>query len=76
MIATERLLLLEWTDADRTSLHAMCTGPRVMAFIGPVQSRAESDAGVDRRRAMGADFDDPAAIPALRRHRTYRIARP
>jgi RimJ/RimL family protein N-acetyltransferase len=174
MIETERLLLRGWTDADRAPFHKMCTDPRVMAFIGPVQSRAESDAGIDRqigflashghcfwgierredgrflgfcglkpgaagtpiegeveigwrlavehwgqgnaaeaaraslawgwqhldvpsiaaitveantrswglmerlgmRRALGADFDHPAAIPELRRHRTYRIDRP
>jgi RimJ/RimL family protein N-acetyltransferase len=174
MIETERLLLRGWTDADRVPFHAMCTDPRVMAFIGPLQSRAESDEGIDRqigalashghcfwaierredgrflgfcglkpgaagtpiegeveigwrlavehwgqgyaaeaaraslawgwehldvpgiaaitveqnarswglmerlgmRRALDADFDHPAAIPELRRHRTYRIARP
>ncbi|WP_333571986.1 GNAT family N-acetyltransferase [Sphingomonas sp.] len=174
MIETERLLLRGWTDADRAPFHAMCTDPAVMAFIGPLQSRAESDAGIDRQlgllaqhghcfwaverredgrflgfcglkpgaagtpiegeveigwrlaatywgqgyaqeaaraslawawqqldvpavaaivaegnarswglmerlgmqRAVGGDFDHPAAIPALRRHRSYRIARP
>ncbi|NLS28096.1 Acetyltransferase [Sphingomonas sp. S2M10] len=174
MIDTERLVLRGWTDDDRAPFHAMCTDPAVMAFIGPLQSRAESDAGIDRqqgllaahghcfwaverrddrrflgfcglkpgaagtpiegeveigwrlaaahwgkgyaqeaaraslawgwsyldvpgiaaivaaenarswglmqrigmRRAVDADFDHPTAIPALRRHRTYRIARP
>ncbi|MHA6719602.1 GNAT family N-acetyltransferase [Sphingomonas sp. RS6] len=174
MIETQRLLLRGWTDADREPFHAMCNDPAVMAFIGPLQPRQESDASIDRqiallashghcfwaierrddgrflgfcglkpgapatpiegeieigwrldvpfwgqgyareaaqaslawgwrmlstpmiaaitveenqrswrlmerlamRRVPDADFDHPAAIPALRRHRTYRIARP
>ncbi|WP_066717802.1 GNAT family N-acetyltransferase [Sphingomonas pituitosa] len=174
MIETERLLLRGWTDADRAPFHGMCNDAAVMAFIGPPQSRAESDAAIDRQlgflahqghcfwaierredglflgfcglkpgaagtpiegeieigwrlaaahwgqgyaqeaaraslawgwqhltvpgiaaivaegnarswglmerlgmqRAIDGDFDHAAAIPALRRHRTYRISRP
>ncbi|WP_084581019.1 GNAT family N-acetyltransferase [Sphingomonas azotifigens] len=54
MIETERLLLRGWTDADRAPFHAMANDPRVMAYIGPLQSRAESDAGIDRQRAFQA----------------------
>ncbi|OAN59985.1 GNAT family N-acetyltransferase [Sphingomonas sp. TDK1] len=49
MIETERLLLRGWTDADRDPFHAMCRDPQVMAFIGPLQTREESDAGIDRQ---------------------------
>lgn len=56
MIETERLLLRGWTDGDRAPFHGMCSDPRVMAFLGPLQSRAESDAAIDRQRGLQADL--------------------
>ena len=48
MIATERLLLRPWEERDRAPYHAIKSDPRVMATLGPVQTRAESDATLDR----------------------------
>lgn len=48
MIETERLILRGWEDRDRAPFHALCSDPSVMAYIGPVQSRTESDAAIDR----------------------------
>ncbi len=52
MIDTERLILRPWSDADRAPFHAMCTDPRVIEFLGPPQTRAETDAAVDRQIAF------------------------
>lgn len=54
MIESPRLFLRPWQDADRAPFHAMCADPRVMATIGPVLSRADSDAWVDRHVAYQA----------------------
>jgi RimJ/RimL family protein N-acetyltransferase len=45
---TERLLLRRWLDTDRTAFHLLNVDPAVMATIGPVMSRAESDAFMNR----------------------------
>lgn len=45
---TERLLLRRWTDADRDAFHALNVDPKVMATIGPVMTRADSDGFLDR----------------------------
>lgn len=47
-IRTDRLLLRRWRDADRPAFHALNADPAVMATIGPVMSRAESDAFLNR----------------------------
>ncbi len=52
MIETERLILRRWSDSDRPAFHAMCTDPRVMAFLGPEQTRAETDAAIDRQNGF------------------------
>lgn len=52
MIETERLILRRWEERDRAPLHAICSNPRVMKFIGPPQSRAESDAAIDRQNGF------------------------
>lgn len=54
MIATARLLVRPWVDADRAPFHALCNDPQVMATIGPLQSRAETDAAIDRQMALQA----------------------
>ena len=55
MIETERLILRPWCEEDRSAFHAMCSDPEVMAFIGAPQSRAESDAAIDRMIACQAE---------------------
>lgn len=47
-LRTDRLVLRRWRDADRTAFHALNADPAVMATIGPVMSRAESDAFMNR----------------------------
>jgi RimJ/RimL family protein N-acetyltransferase len=54
-LRTQRLLLRRWHDSDRAAFHALNADPVVMATIGPVMSRAESDAFLDRIRQR---FDD------------------
>ncbi|HEU4961217.1 MAG TPA: GNAT family N-acetyltransferase [Sphingomonas sp.] len=50
MIETERLVLRGWTDRDRPVFHAQCSDPEVMRYLGGPQSRAETDAALDRQR--------------------------
>jgi RimJ/RimL family protein N-acetyltransferase len=47
-IETERLILRDWREEDREPWHAMSCDPQVMATIGPLKTRAESDAQIDR----------------------------
>ena len=47
-LTTRRLLLRRWRDDDREAFHALNSDPEVMATIGPVMSRAESDAFMNR----------------------------
>jgi ribosomal-protein-alanine N-acetyltransferase len=47
-LTTRRLLLRRWRDDDREAFHALNSDPAVMATIGPVMSRAESDAFMNR----------------------------
>nr|WP_221227449.1 GNAT family N-acetyltransferase [Stakelama sediminis] len=44
------MILRAWRDADRAPFHAICSDPRVMVHLGPLLSRTESDAGIDRMR--------------------------
>jgi ribosomal-protein-alanine N-acetyltransferase len=55
VLHTERLTLRGWTDADRPALYAMNSDPLVMATLGPVMSRGESDAFMNR---IVKHFDD------------------
>jgi RimJ/RimL family protein N-acetyltransferase len=50
-LETERLNLREWRDEDREPFHEMSNDPRVMATLGPVMTRAESDALIDKVQA-------------------------
>jgi RimJ/RimL family protein N-acetyltransferase len=54
-VRTERLLLRGWTDADRPAFAAINADPVVMETIGPLLSREESDAFVDRIVAHWAE---------------------
>ncbi|HEY5664134.1 MAG TPA: GNAT family N-acetyltransferase [Ilumatobacter sp.] len=47
-LATRRLVLRRWRDGDRAAFHALNLDPLVMATIGPVMSRSESDAFMNR----------------------------
>ena len=47
-LRTKRLVLRGWRDADRPVFQALNSDPSVMATIGPVMSRAESDAFMNR----------------------------
>ncbi|MFZ5747839.1 MAG: GNAT family N-acetyltransferase [Pseudomonadota bacterium] len=52
MIETERLVLRRWEDRDRAGFHAHCSDPRVMEFLGPLMSRAEVDAALERQNGF------------------------
>ena len=48
VLSTERLVLRGWREPDRTAFHAMNSDPKVMATLGQVMTRAESDAFMNR----------------------------
>ncbi len=48
MIATKRLLLRRWRESDRFDFHRLNCDPSVMATIGPVMDRVDSDGYMDR----------------------------
>lgn len=54
MIQTERLILRGWEQRDRAPFAAMGRDPRVMATLGPLIDRAQTDAVVDRLAGMEA----------------------
>lgn len=47
-LTTERLRLRGWRESDRAVFHAMNSDPLVMATIGPVMTRSQSDAFMNR----------------------------
>lgn len=51
-LETERLILRGWQEDDREPWHAMSCDPQVMATIGPLKTRAESDAQIDQFMAQ------------------------
>jgi RimJ/RimL family protein N-acetyltransferase len=54
-IETERLILREWREEDSGPFHVMSNDPLVMATLGPVMSREESDALIGRLVERQAD---------------------
>jgi RimJ/RimL family protein N-acetyltransferase len=54
-VRTERLVLRGWADADRPAYAAINADPNVMATIGPLQTRAQTDAAIDRMMANWAE---------------------
>lgn len=48
---TDRLILRGWRDEDHAPLLALCRDPRVMEFLGPLQSAEEVSAAIARQRA-------------------------
>lgn len=55
VLRTRRLLLRPWRASDRAPFAAMGVDPRVMRFLGPPLTRAQSDALVDRIEAHFAE---------------------
>lgn len=47
-LTTDRLVLRGWRESDRSDFHAMNSDPVVMATLGPVMSRGQSDAFMNR----------------------------
>lgn len=54
MIETARLIVRPWRDSDRAPFAEMGRDPEVMATLGPLMTREQSDAGVDRMLAHQA----------------------
>ncbi len=54
-IRTERLALRGWRDDDVEAYAAVNADPAVMATIGPLQTREQSDAHIDRMMAVWAE---------------------
>ena len=52
MIETGRLILRGWEARDRVPFHAMGQDERVMATLGPLLWRDETDALIDRMQAI------------------------
>ncbi|MBY0284292.1 MAG: GNAT family N-acetyltransferase [Sphingomonas sp.] len=54
MIETGRLIIRPWRERDRAPYFALNADPEVRRYLGPAQSRAESDAALDRQEAAQA----------------------
>ena len=65
IIETDRLRLRPWTDADRPGFAAICADPEVMRYLGPLQSRANTDAAIDR--ALGCEAANGFSFRAVER---------
>ena len=50
MLLTARLVLRDWTEADRAPFAAMSGDPEVMRYLTALPDRAASDAWIDRQR--------------------------
>lgn len=55
MIETERLVLRSWEPRDRDPFAALGRDPEVMATLGPLLSRKESDALIERLAGIDAE---------------------
>ena len=54
-LETPRLVMRSWRDEDLAPFHAVCIDPEVMATLGPVMSRAEVGALIERMRGIEAE---------------------
>jgi RimJ/RimL family protein N-acetyltransferase len=71
VIETERLVLRSWRDDDVDPFHAICSDPVVMATLGPVMSREETAALIDRIATKEAE--DGYTFWALERREDARL---
>jgi RimJ/RimL family protein N-acetyltransferase len=55
-LEAERLILREWREKDRVPFHAMSSDARVMATLGPIMKREESDALIDKVQARQVEY--------------------
>ncbi len=56
MIQTPRLLLRSWRADDLDAFHAFCSDPAVMATLGPLMSREETAALIERVSALESEL--------------------
>lgn len=54
-LETQRLILRSWRAEDRAPFAAICADSRVMATLGPVMTRTESDALLSRVEGIEAE---------------------
>jgi RimJ/RimL family protein N-acetyltransferase len=71
MIETDRLILRSWRDADVDPFHAINSDPEVMATLGPVMSRDEVSALIERVRAI--ELEHGHTFWALERKQDQRL---
>lgn len=71
IIRVGRLFMRSWTDADRPGFAAMCADPEVMRYLGPLMTRAESDAAIDR--AIASEADDGFCFWAIEREADHAL---
>jgi RimJ/RimL family protein N-acetyltransferase len=56
MIETSGLHLRRWRPGDVEPFHAMGQDPEVMAHLGPLMSRADAEATVERQNAVADEY--------------------
>lgn len=66
MLTTDRLILRQWRDDDKAPFAAMNADKDVMRFFPSVQSRQQSDSGVDRLRGHIEEYGFGFWAAALR----------
>jgi RimJ/RimL family protein N-acetyltransferase len=54
-LETQRLVMRSWHDDDLAPFHAVCSDPEVMATLGPVMTRDEVAALIERMRGIEAE---------------------
>jgi len=57
MLRTDRLVLRQWSDADRESFGAMCADTEVMRFFPTTLTEEQADAFIDRASLHIAECD-------------------
>jgi RimJ/RimL family protein N-acetyltransferase len=70
-IETERLILRDWRYSDIDPLHAICSDPRVMKFLGELQTRDEIEGIIVRQKRIQAQLGH--CFWALERHDTGEV---
>ena len=55
-LETKRLILRDWRDADVDPFHAICSDPIVMATLGPLMSRDEVAALIERMQRLQSEL--------------------